>query len=86
LKVPVTVIRPQKKKKAAHKRPVHAVPLSQSKCDLGLFYYYFVKLKGHILGVQSGQLAVDEVSKVASSPKSDTKTMADTTTKTTDKK
>lgn len=29
--VPVTVIRPQKKKKATHKRPVHAVPLSQSK-------------------------------------------------------
>jgi len=29
--VPVTVIRPQKKKKAVHKRPVHAVPLSQSK-------------------------------------------------------
>lgn len=37
--VPVTVIRPQKKKKAAHKRPVHAVPLSQSKV---WFYHWFV--------------------------------------------
>ncbi|KAI8636393.1 hypothetical protein BD408DRAFT_93646 [Parasitella parasitica] len=61
--VPVTVIRPQKKKKAAHKRPVHAVPLSQS--------------------VQTGQLAVDEVSKAASSTASSDEKAA---TITTDKK
>ncbi|KAF1807215.1 hypothetical protein FB192DRAFT_1354558 [Mucor lusitanicus] len=69
--VPVTVIRPQKKKKAAHKRPVHAVPLSQS--------------------VQTGQLAVDEVSKAATTStstdkKTSTTTSTTTTTATTDKK
>ncbi|KAL9537108.1 hypothetical protein MBANPS3_012071 [Mucor bainieri] len=61
--VPVTVIRPQKKKKAAHKRPVHAVPLSQS--------------------VQTGQLAVDEVSKAATATSTDKKTPTTTTTTTT---
>jgi hypothetical protein len=43
--VPVTVIRPQKKKKPAQKRSVHSAPLSKS--------------------VQTGQLAVDELSKTS---------------------
>ncbi|KAG1081079.1 hypothetical protein G6F42_023087 [Rhizopus arrhizus] len=61
--VPVTVIRPQKKKKAVHKRPVHAVPLSQS--------------------VQTGQLAVDEVSKASTSTTSSTDKKTSTSTPTT---
>ncbi|KAI8881235.1 adenine nucleotide alpha hydrolases-like protein [Backusella circina FSU 941] len=45
--VPVTVIRPQKRKSVVRKRPVHTVPLSKS--------------------VESGKLAVDELSKSKSS-------------------
>lgn len=38
--VPVTVIRPQKKKKAPRKKPLHTAPLSQSKH----FYMSFIRV------------------------------------------
>lgn len=59
--VPVTVIRPQKKKKVSQKRHIHTVPLSQSKYIYILQYCIIVTHFFEKLGVQSGQLAVDEI-------------------------
>jgi hypothetical protein len=56
--VPVTVIKPQKKQKKVTRKPIQATGLSESKqfiLNLLIFNYK--------IGVQSGQLAVDELSK-----------------------
>lgn len=57
--VPVTVIKPQKKQKKVTRKPIQATGLSESKQSFILNELVF----NDQIGVQSGQLAVDELSK-----------------------